>query len=96
MLLNVLMKVAACRSPHLEKVVLEEVPHGLVRRDVPPCVEVKVEGVEPEDKHECRELGLEANRYQNHQQTTYHVLDELKTNKKEVGTHVHYKIWWQK
>lgn len=38
----------------LEKVVLEEVVHGLVGRDGPESVEVDIDSQEPHDEGQCR------------------------------------------
>ncbi len=64
---------------HLKEVVLEEVPHGLVRGDVPPGVKVEVEDVEPGHQHQSAQLGLVANGDQNHQHGAHQVLDNLHT-----------------
>ena len=42
----------------LEKIILEEIAHGAVGRDVPPGVGVEIKDGEPENEDEGRELGL--------------------------------------
>ena len=61
----------------LEEVVFEEVPHGLVSRNVPPGVEVEVQDVEPGDEDEGGELGLVADGDQHHEERAHQVLDDL-------------------
>ena len=52
---------------HLEKVVLEEVAHGLVGGHRPPGVDVEVEPHEPADEQHRGQLGLVADSHQDHQ-----------------------------
>lgn len=60
---------------YLEKVVFEEVPHGLVRRNAPEGVEVEVEDVEPKDEDEGGELRLVADGDGDHEDAADHVLN---------------------
>ena len=62
---------------HLEEVVLEEVSHGLVSRNVPPGVEIEVEDVEPGDENQGGELGLVADGDEHHEEGADQVLDDL-------------------
>ena len=72
--------------PHLEKVVFQEVPHWLVCRDGPPRVEVEVEDVEPDDQDERAQLGLVADRHQDHQDGADQVLHDVHDRSVEPAT----------
>merc|ERR1719177_59782 len=61
----------------LEEIILEEVSHGFVSRNVPPGVEVEVEDVEPGDKDQGGELRLVANGDKHHEEGANQVLDDL-------------------
>lgn len=61
----------------LEEVVLDEVARWLVRGDVPPRVEVKVQHGEPGNQDQSRELRLEAHHNEDHQGGSYDVDQEL-------------------
>jgi len=61
---------------YLEKVILEKVSHWHVAGDVPPGIKDEVQDVEPEDEGESGELGLIANRHENHQHAAHHVLND--------------------
>ena len=54
-------------ASHLEKVVLEEVAHGLVGGHRPPGVDVEVERHQPADQQHGGQLRLVADRHQHHQ-----------------------------
>ena len=62
---------------HLEEIILEEVSHGLVSRNVPPGVEIEVEDVEPGDENQGGELGLVADGDEHHEEGADQVLDDL-------------------
>lgn len=62
----------------LEKVVLQEVVHGLVGRDGPEGVEIDVNGQQPEDKGQRRQFGFETNGYQDDEDRPDHVLQDLR------------------
>lgn len=64
-------------KPYLEEVVLEEISHGLVRRNGPPRIHVNVEDIKPQHKQECTQLGLIADSHQGHQQTSNYNLEYL-------------------
>ena len=62
---------------YLEEIILEEVSHGLVSRNVPPGVEIEVEDVQPGDKDQGGELSLVANGDEHHEEGADQVLDDL-------------------
>ena len=65
---------------YLEEVVFEEISHRFVCRNGPPGVEVEVENVKPGDEHQGGQLGLVADRDQNHQNGANQVLNDLQTH----------------
>ena len=62
---------------YLEEVIFKKVSHWLVSRNGPPRVEVEVEKVEPKDQDKGGQLGLVANRDEDHQQGSNEVLNDL-------------------
>lgn len=66
----------------LEEVVLEEVVHGLVGGDGPESVEVDVDGQEPDDEGQRRQLGFEADGHQDDEGGPHHVLQNLQRKMK--------------
>ena len=62
---------------YLEEVILEEVSHGFVSRNVPPGVEVEVEDIEPGDEDKRGELCLVADGDEHHEERADQVLDDL-------------------
>ena len=44
----------------LEEIILEEITHGFVIRDVPPCIEIHIKRSKPSDEDEGGDFSLES------------------------------------
>lgn len=71
---------------HLEKVVLQEVPHGPVCGYGPECVKGEVQYVEEDHQDQRTQLGLVTYRHQNHEHGAHHVLRDLQEGLFEPAT----------
>ena len=65
------------RLSYLKEIILEEVSHGLVSRNVPPGVKIEVKDVEPGDEDQGGELRLVADGDKHHEEGANQVLDDL-------------------
>ena len=68
----------------LEEVVLQEVVHGFVGRNVPEGIEGHVDDDQPDDERQSRQLGLEPDGHQHYQGCAHQVLQNLNTQKKNM------------